>query len=295
MNLDQLDAIANRPGFIAALDQSGGSTPKALKEYGIEPTTYSTEQEMFELIHQMRTRIITSPVFRSDRIIGAILFEGTMDRDIDGMGTAQYLWDKKGIVPFVKVDQGLAEETEGVQLMKPLTRLPSLLERASEKGVFGTKMRSVVKAANREGINRVLDQQFEVAKQILDADLLPIIEPEVDIRSGTREETDALIVAGLEQRLDSLPSGARVVLKLSLPARSGHYRQLMHHQSVARVVALSGGYSRDEAVRFLAENQGVIASFSRALLEGLSASQSAESFDDSLDRTLDFIYATSIT
>lgn len=227
MNLEQLDAIRHRTGFIAALDQSGGSTPKALQEYGISPSAYSTDEEMFALMHEMRTRIITSPAFRGDRIIGAILFEGTMDREIDGISLAEYLWSQKKIVPFVKVDQGLADEVDGVQLMKPLTRLADLLERAAKKGVFGTKMRSVIKEANPGGIDQVLDQQFEVAKQIQDVGFLPIVEPEVDIKSRTRAEADELLVKGLCQRLDDLPSGVHVALKLSLPARAGHDSELI--------------------------------------------------------------------
>ena len=295
MNLDQLDVIVNGAGFIAALDQSGGSTPKALQEYGIARSTYSTDEEMFALVHHMRARVITSPAFRGDRIIGAILFEGTMERKIDGVSSVEYLWNKKKIVPFVKVDQGLAEEVDGVQLMKPLTRLRDLLDRAVAKGIFGTKMRSVVKDANPEGIDQVLDQQFEVAKHVWDFGLLPIIEPEVEIRSSTRAEADELLVTGIQRRLDGLPSGAQVALKLSLPARPGHYGELVQHPAVVRVLALSGGYSRDEAVSVLAENRGVIASFSRALLEGLSTAQSAAEFDAALLETVEAIYRASIT
>jgi fructose-bisphosphate aldolase class I len=295
MNLEQLDVVAHRPGFIAALDQSGGSTPKALQEYGIPSSAFTDDEEMFGLVHEMRTRIITSPAFRADMIIGAILFEGTMDREIEGIGSAEYLWSKKQIVPFVKVDQGLEAEADGVQLMKPLTRLPDLLERAVSKGVFGTKMRSVVKEANPGGIDSILDQQFAVAQQILDAGLLPIIEPEVDIRSATRAEADEQVVTGIAQRLDQLPDGARVVLKLSLPARPGHYSDLVAHPKVVRVVALSGGFPRDEAVRELAKNPAVIASFSRALLEGLSADQDAADFDAALGETVEAIYRASAT
>jgi fructose-bisphosphate aldolase class I len=242
----------------------------------------------------MRARIITSPAFRGDRIIGAILFEGTMEREIDGIDSAEYLWNKK-IVPFVKVDQGLADEADGVQLMKPLTRLGNLLDRAAARGIFGTKMRSVVKDANPEGIDRVLDQQFEVAKEIWDVGLLPIIEPEVDIHSSSRAEADELLVAGIHRRLDGLPWGAQVALKLSLPARPGHYSKLVQHAAVVRVLALSGGYSRYEAVAVLAENLGVIASFSRALLQGLSAAQSAAEFDAALLETVEAIYLASTT
>ena len=295
MNLDQLDVIVNGAGFIAALDQSGGSTPKALQEYGIARSTYSTDEEMFALVHQMRARVITSPAFRGDRIIGAILFEGTMERKIDGVSSVEYLWNKKKIVPFVKVDQGLAEEVDGVQLMKPLSRLRDLLDRAVAKEIFGTKMRSVVKDANPEGIDQVLDQQFEVAKHVWDFGLLPIIEPEVEIRSSTRAEADELLVTGIQRRLDGLPSGAQVALKLSLPARPGLYGELVQHPAVVRVLALSGGYSRDEAVSVLAENRGVIASFSRALLEGLSTAQSAAEFDAALLETVEAIYRASIT
>jgi fructose-bisphosphate aldolase class I len=295
MNPDQLDVIANGSGFIAALDQSGGSTPKALQEYGVDPSAYSTDEEMFALVHQMRARIMASPAFRGDRIIGAILFEGTMEREIDGMGSVEYLWRKKKIVPFVKVDQGLADEVDGVQLMKPLSHLVRLLDRATAKGIFGTKMRSVVKDANSEGIDKVLDQQFEVADQVRDVGLLPIIEPEVDIRSSTRAEADELLVAGIHRRLGRLPTGAQIALKLSLPARPGHYSELVEHPAVVRVLALSGGYSRDEAVAVLADNRGVIASFSRAFLQGLSAAQSAAEFDAALLETVEAIYMASTT
>ncbi len=295
MNQDQLDIVATKPGFIAALDQSGGSTPKALKQYGIEPTEYSSDDEMFDLVQQMRARIISSAAFSSDKIIGAILFEGTMDREIDGIGSAQYLWERKGIVPFVKVDQGLADEADDVQLMKPLTKLDGLLARAVDKGVFGTKMRSVIKAANPAGIDKILDQQFDVAKTILAADLLPIVEPEVDIRSTTRAKADELLVNGVRERLDALPNGSRVALKLSLPVEPGHYSDLVKHPAVVRVVALSGGFTREEAVRDLAKNPGVSASFSRALLEGLTAQQSPAEFDAMLSNSVEEIYAASAT
>ena len=294
MDQEQLEIVRTGRGFFAALDQSGGSTPKALQEYGLEESDWSSEEEMFDLVQAMRARIITSPVFTGERVLATILFEGTMDRDVDGVGSAEYLWMRKRIVPLVKVDQGLADATDGVQLMKPLDRLPGLLGRARDRGVFGTKMRSVVKEAVPVGIDRVLDQQFEVGRQILDAGLLPVLEPEVDIRSVTRAEADELLVDGITRRLDALPSGTQVALKLSLPARSGHYSGLMAHPGVARVVALSGGYHRDEACLHLRENPGLIASFSRALLEGLAAQQSQEEFDRALGEAVEQIWAASV-
>lgn len=293
MDAEQLEVFRRGAGFVAALDQSGGSTPKALREYGIEPSQYRNEAEMFDLVHAMRARVATSPAFTGDRVLAAILFEGTMDRSIDGLSSADYLWTRKRIVPFVKVDQGLADQADGVQLMKPLTRLTELLRRARDKAVFGTKMRSVVHQADPAGIEAVLEQQFEAARLISAAGLLPIVEPEVTITSPSRAEADTLLVEGIGRRLDDVPADSPVALKLSLPARPGHYGELVAHPSVARVLALSGGYRRSEAVRHLAENPGVIASFSRALLEGLSARQSDTEFDDVLRAAVDEIYAAS--
>ena len=293
MDQEQLEIVRTGRGFFAALDQSGGSTPKALLEYGLSESDWSSDEEMFDLVHAMRARIIASPVFSGDRIIATILFEGTMDRTVDGVGSAEYLWTRKRIVPFVKVDQGLADVEDGVQPMKPLDRLAGLLARAREQGVFGTKMRSVIKEAVPVGIDRVLDQQFEVARLILHAGLLPVLEPEVDIRSATRAKADELLVAGITRRLDALPPGSMVALKLSLPARPGHYDDLMGHPGVVRVVALSGGYSRRDACSRLRENPGLIASFSRALLEGLSAQQTPEEFDAELGKAVQEIWSAS--
>jgi fructose-bisphosphate aldolase class I len=291
----QLKKIQTAPGFIAALDQSGGSTPKALKLYGVMENEYSGEAEMFDKVHAMRTRIITSKVFNGDRVLGAILFEGTMDRDIEGMGTAKYLWEKKQVVPFLKIDKGLAELKDGVQLMKPNPDLGKLLERAKQKGVFGTKMRSVIQDANAAGIKAVVEQQFQVGKQILAAGLVPIIEPEVDIKSATKAECEKLLLAELVRQLDALPAGQKVMLKLTLPSQDDFYKGLVAHKNVLRVVALSGGYTRDEANKMLARNHGMIASFSRALSEGLSAKQTPEAFDDMLDRSIQSIFEASKT
>jgi fructose-bisphosphate aldolase class I len=291
----QLKKIQTAPGFIAALDQSGGSTPKALKLYGVMENEYSGEAEMFDKVHAMRTRIITSKVFNGDRVLGAILFEGTMDRDIEGMGTAKYLWEKKQVVPFLKIDKGLAELKDGVQLMKPNPDLGKLLERAKPKGVFGTKMRSVIQDANAAGIKAVVEQQFQVGKQILAAGLVPIIEPEVDIKSATKAECEKLLLAELVRQLDALPAGQKVMLKLTLPSQDDFYKGLVAHKNVLRVVALSGGYTRDEANKMLARNHGMIASFSRALSEGLSAKQTPEAFDDMLDRSIQSIFEASKT
>ena len=295
MDEQQRTKIAEGAGFIAALDQSGGSTPKALRLYGIDESRYGNDAEMFDLIHEMRTRIITSPSFTGDRIIGTILFEGTMDRDIDGLGAAEYVWRRKQIVPFLKVDKGLADEQEGVRLMKPMPGLPDLLARATAKGVFGTKMRSVVTLADERGIAANLDQQFEIARQILTAGLVPIIEPEVDIHSPQKEQAEGLVTAGLAERLDTLPEGAQVIFKLTLPSVDGCYSGLVADPRVLRVVALSGGYTRDESCRLLARNPGVTASFSRALTEGLSVGQSAAEFDRTLDEAIAEIYAAAIT
>ncbi len=295
MNQDQLRKIREDDGFIAALDQSGGSTPRALAAYGIEESAYSTEDEMFDLVHAMRTRIITSPSFGGDRILGAILFEMTMDRDIDGVGTAQYLWEQKGVVPFLKVDKGLAAEEDGVQMMSPIDGLGELLERAKAKGVFGTKMRSVIKRANQAAVDAIVDQQFEVGRTILDAGLVPIIEPEVDIHAPDKEEAEDLLKAAILRNLEAVPDGRQIMLKLTIPSKDDLFADLVAHPKVLRVVALSGGYTRDEANERLARNHGVVASFSRALAEGLSAQQSDDEFDAALDASIASIYKASIT
>ncbi|MEY3362918.1 MAG: hypothetical protein RLZZ538_461 [Actinomycetota bacterium] len=294
-NSQQLERIRNGKGFIAALDQSGGSTPKALSLYGIAETEYSGEAQMFDLIHAMRTRMMKSPAFSGDRVLGAILFEGTMDREIDGVGSAQYLWDKKQVIPFLKVDKGLAEESNGVQVMKPMPELDVLLTRAVAKGIFGTKMRSVIKLANRDGIAAVVAQQFAVGRQIIAHGLVPIIEPEVDIQSPQKAEAEAMLRDAIAAELDKQPSSQPVMLKLTLPSTANFYANLIAHPSVLRVVALSGGYSRDDANQKLSENHGMIASFSRALTEGLSAKQSDAEFNAMLDATIAGIYAASIT
>ncbi|MDI3382038.1 fructose bisphosphate aldolase [Xenophilus aerolatus] len=295
MNKEQLDKVASGKGFIAALDQSGGSTPKALKLYGVEESAYKNEAEMFDLVHAMRARIVGSPAFNGERVLGAILFEMTMDRQFDGQDAAAYLWEKKQVVPFLKVDKGLADEADGVQLMKPMPGLDSLLARAAAKGVFGTKMRSVVNAANAKGIDAVVAQQFEVGKQILAAGLMPIIEPEVNIKATDKKEAEALLKAAILKQLDALGADQTVMLKLSIPTVDGFYSELVQHPKVVRVVALSGGYSRDESNAMLAKNPGVIASFSRALTEGLSAQQSDAEFDAALDKAVESIYRASIT
>jgi len=282
-------------GFIAALDQSGGSTPKALRLYGIEEDQYSGEAEMFDRIHEMRSRIITSPAFNGDRILGAILFEMTMDRQVEGRDTAEYLWQEKQVVPFLKVDKGLADEADGAQLMKPIPELEALLARARAKGVFGTKMRSVIKLADQAGVDAVVDQQFEVGRQILAAGLVPIIEPEVDIKSPQKAEAEALLKAGIRRQLDSIEDGQVIMLKLTLPEQDGFYRELVDHPKVLKVVALSGGYSREEANERLARNHGVVASFSRALTEGLTAQQTDDEFNASLDGAIKSIYEASLT
>jgi fructose-bisphosphate aldolase, class I len=292
---DMLSKIRSGNGFIAALDQSGGSTPKALKLYGLDESSYSGEQEMFDRIHEMRSRIITSPAFNGDRIIGAILFEMTMDRQIEGKGSAEYLWQDKGVVPFLKVDKGLADEADGAQVMKPMPDLDALLERAKTHQVFGTKMRSVIKLANGTGVDAVVGQQFEVGRRILDAGLIPIIEPEVDIKSPEKAEAETLLKTGILSELASLPDGRQIMLKLTLPETDGFYSELVEHPKVLRVVALSGGYSREDANARLARNHGVVASFSRALTEGLSAQQSDDEFNKTLDATIASIYAASIT
>ncbi len=295
MDAAQLTRIATARGFVAALDQSGGSTPGALTRYGIPPDAYSGDAEMFELIHAFRTRIMTSSVFTGDKVLAAILFEQTMDRDIDDIAVPDYLWDVKEVVPFVKVDRGLAEAADGVRLMKPMPDLDALLERATARHIFGTKMRSLVQAGNRAGIDAVLDQQFEIGTRILAAGLMPILEPEVDINAPDKPIAEAMVTAGVLDRLATLPEGARVMLKLTIPTEANLYAELIRHPSVLRVVALSGGYSRDEANRRLAANHGLIASFSRALTEGLRVDMSDAAFDAALAASIGAIYAASTT
>ncbi len=295
MNQQHFDKVKSRQGFIAALDQSGGSTPKALAAYGVGEDEYRNDVEMFDRIHEMRTRIITSPAFTGDKVLGAILFEDTMDRQIDGRGTAEYLWAEKRVVPFLKVDKGLAEEADGVQVMKPIPGLDELLARAVDKGVFGTKMRSVVKVADQAGIDAIVDQQFEVGRRIVAAGLVPILEPEIDIHSPSKAEAETLLHDGIAARLDQLGDDELVMLKLTLPETDDLYRDLVEHPNVVAVVALSGGYSRDEANARLARNHGVIASFSRALTETLTAQQSDDEFDAELAEAIDSIYQASIT
>ena len=287
--------IKTQPGFLAALDQSGGSTPKALASYGIKEGAWSNDEQMFGLVHQMRARIITSPSFNGDRILGAILFEGTMDRDIEGKSTADYLWNVKRVVPFLKVDKGLAAEKDGAQVMKPMPDLPALLNRAVSKRIFGTKMRSVINQANAAGVKAVVDQQFEVGAQILAAGLVPIIEPEVDIHCPDKAGAEALLKSALLDGLGKLPANQIVMLKLTLPTRDDFYTELVKHPKVLKVVALSGGYSRDEGNRLLRRNHGIVASFSRALVEGLSAQQSDGEFDGELDVAIQSIYEASVT
>ena len=282
-------------GFVAALDQSGGSTPKALAGYGVSEDQYKNEAEMFDLVHAMRSRIITSPAFTSKHILAAILFEKTMDRTIEDLYTGDYLWEKKGIVPILKVDKGLEEVSEGVQLMKPITDLDSKLNRAREKNIFGTKMRSVIKSANPEGIKKNIEQQFYYGKIILAAGLVPILEPEVDIKSVDKAESEKLMKLEIWENLKGLSEGEQIMLKLSIPDEDNFYHDLIEHPRVMRVVALSGGYSREEAVTKLAQNTGLIASFSRALLEGLTASQSDQEFNTMLGKSIEEIYEASIT
>lgn len=295
MNPDMLTRMRDGKGFVAALDQSGGSTPKALRLYGIEEDAYSGDAAMYDLIHQMRTRIMTSPVFNGDRILGAILFEMTMDRQVEGLGSAEYLWTRKQVVPFLKVDKGLADAADGAQVMKPMPDLDALLARALEHGVFGTKMRSVIQLANPAGIGAVVDQQFEIGHRILSSGLVPIIEPEVDIHSPEKQAAEDLLKAALVTHLDAVPEGQQVMLKLTLPSTDDFYLDLVNHPRVLRVVALSGGYSRAEADALLRANHGVIASFSRALTEGLSAQQTDEEFNATLDATIQSVYDASIT
>ena len=292
---EKIEKMRNGKGFIAALDQSGGSTPKALKLYGIEESAYKNDAEMFDLIHQMRTRIIKSPAFNEHKILGAILFEQTMDNKIDGKYTAEYLWEEKRILPFLKVDKGLENlDEDGVQLMKPISNLADLLKRANEHHVFGTKMRSVVKKASKTGIARIVDQQFEVAAQIIAAGLIPIIEPEVDINIADKAEAEAILREEILKHLDKLPATSDVMLKLTLPTVANFYEPLTKHPRVVRVVALSGGYSREKSNEILAQNHGVIASFSRALSEGLSAQQSDAEFNKTLADSIESIYEASI-
>jgi fructose-bisphosphate aldolase class I len=293
MNKEMAAQAAKKDGFIAALDQSGGSTPKALKLYGVDESAWSSEAEMFDLVHKMRTRIIKSPAFTGDKVMGAILFEQTMDRDIDGIPTAQYLWEKRHVVPFLKVDKGLADTTDGVKLMKPMPDLDALLKRAVAKGIFGTKMRSVIDAANPKGIAAVVDQQFEVGKQILSYGLVPIIEPEVTISIPDKAAAEDILLAEIRKHLDQVPEGKQVMLKLTLPSKANLYKPLIDDPRVMRVVALSGGYSRDDANEKLRHNVGMIASFSRALTEGLSASQSDAEFNAELASTIDSIFQAS--
>ncbi len=295
MNQEQLARMRSGDGFIAALDQSGGSTPKALRLYGIEENEYSGDAQMFDLIHGMRSRMVTSPSFGGNRVLGAILFEGTMDRDIEGLGSADYLWKTKGVIPFLKIDKGLADDADGVQLMKPMPELDALLAKGVSKGIFGTKMRSVIKEANKAGIDAVVAQQFAVGRQILAAGLVPIIEPEVDINSATKKEAEVLLKAALLAELDAQPADQPVMLKLTLPEVDDFYQELVKHPSVLRVVALSGGYSREESNQRLSRNHGVIASFSRALTEGLSAKQSEAEFNATLDSTIQGIFDASRT
>ena len=295
LNEQQLQKMKSHPGFIAALDQSGGSTPKALALYGIKEGAWSNEDEMFAIVHQMRTRMITSPSFNGERIIGSILFENTMDRDINGQPTANYLWNVKAVVPFLKVDKGLDTEKDGVQLMKPMPALAALLEKAKSKRIFGTKMRSVIKQANEARIKDVVNQQFELAAQIIAAGLMPIVEPEIDIHCPEKARAEELLKAAILEKLNQLPKDQMVMLKLTLPEQPNFYADFVKHPRVLRVVALSGGYSRDEANNRLRRNRGVVASFSRALAEGLSAQQSAAEFNATLDKSIQSIFEASNT
>ena len=294
-NADQLQKIKTAPGFIAALDQSGGSTPTALGLYGVTPEAWSNDEEMYTVVHAMRTRIMTSPSFGGDRILGAILFENTMDRQVEGQSTASYLWEVKNVVPFLKVDKGLADITDGAQVMNPMPELDSLLEKAKAAGIFGTKMRSVVKEANEAGVNAVVDQQFEIGRRIVAAGLIPIIEPEVDIHCPDKAAAEDLLFAAIMKHLNALNADEVVMLKLTLPEKDGLYADCIAHPNVARVVALSGGYSREEANDRLSRQIGMVASFSRALSEGLNAQQSTDEFDTTLDTSIASITAASAT
>jgi fructose-bisphosphate aldolase class I len=295
MNQQMFDQVKAGKGFIAALDQSGGSTPKALKLYGIDESEYSGDAAMFDLIHQMRSRLIKSKVFNGERIVGAILFEMTMERQIDGIGSAEFLWNKKKIVPFLKIDNGLAAESNDVQLMKPIPELSARIAAANKHGVFGTKMRSVINLANTAGIEAVVSQQFEIGKEIIAGGLIPIIEPEVNIKSEQKAQAEEILKSSLVNHLNKLGENQTVMLKLSLPTKPNLYQELVNHPRVLKVVALSGGYSRDDANKMLADNNGVIASFSRALTEGLSAKQSDDQFDAMLDSTIQSIFNASVT
>ncbi|MFQ3207577.1 MAG: fructose-bisphosphate aldolase class I [Glaciecola sp.] len=292
---DMLAKVKNKVGFIAALDQSGGSTPKALKLYGVDESAYTNDEEMFTCVHQMRTRIMTSPAFTGERVLGAILFENTLDRDVEGLSSAHYLWQQKNVVPFLKVDKGLEDEANGAQLMKPIAGLDDLLAKANAQDVFGTKMRSVVKLANEVGVNAVVAQQFAVAKQILAAGLVPIIEPEIDINSPEKAQAEALLKAAILKELDALSDDQHVMLKLTLPESANFYKNCIEHPKVIKVVALSGGYSRDVANQKLSENKGMIASFSRALTQGVSFQQSDDEFNATLNNSIEGIYQASIT
>jgi fructose-bisphosphate aldolase class I len=295
VNEEQLQKIKTAPGFVAALDQSGGSTPKALRLYGIEENTWSSDEEMFTIVHQMRTRIITSPAFNGERIIGAILFENTMDREIEGRPTAEYLWNVKRVVPFLKVDKGLAAEKDGVQLMKPMQTLDRLLDKAKAKHIFGTKMRSVIKQADETGIKDIVIQQFEIGQQITSADFVPILEPEIDIRCPEKAQAEQLLKTAILEKLNELPAGQFVMLKLTLPEQDDFYADFVKHPKVVRVVALSGGYSREEANKRLRKQHGVVASFSRALVEGLTAQQSDAEFNAVIDKSIQSIFDASNT
>lgn len=294
MNIEQLNRMKSDKGFIAALDQSGGSTPKALKAYGVNEDAYSNEDEMFTLVHEMRTRIVTAPAFTKERILGAILFKATMEREVNGKATADFLWEEKGIVPFLKIDSGLADKENGVRMLKPMPELDTLLDRAVEKNIFGTKMRSVIYEMNEEGLEAIVAQQFEVAKQIMAKGLVPIIEPEVDIHSENKAEIEVALEQELAAHLDQLADDQLVILKLTLPETDNLYGNLAQHKNVVRVVALSGGYSREEANSRLSRNRNMIASFSRALAEGLSANQSDEEFNATIAKSIEAIYEASI-
>jgi fructose-bisphosphate aldolase class I len=295
MNQEQLSRMKNDQGFIAALDQSGGSTPKALLAYGVAEDAYTNEDEMFDLVHEMRTRIMTSPSFGKEKVLGAILFKATMERQVEGKDTADYLWEEKGVVPFLKIDSGLAEMEDGVQLLKPMPALDELLDRANEKHIFGTKMRSVIHQLNEDGISAVVNQQFEIAKQIIAKGLVPIIEPEVNINAENKAEIEAVLAKEIMTHLNLLGENELVMLKLTLPEQDNLYADLIAHSNVVRVVALSGGYSRDEANERLSRNNAMIASFSRALAQDLRATQSQEEFDESLGQAIESIYHASIT
>ncbi|WP_054252590.1 fructose bisphosphate aldolase [Neofamilia massiliensis] len=294
MNREQLDIIKNKKGFIAALDQSGGSTPKALAAYGISEDAYKDTDEMFDLVHEMRTRIIKSQAFNSEKIIGAILFEQTIDRKIDDKYTGDYLWEEKGIVPFLKVDKGLAEVSNGVQLMKDIDNLDELIKRANDRHIFGTKMRSVIQEANEKGIKDIIDQQFEIGQRIFDGGLMPILEPEVSINSKTKKEAEAIMKEEILKHLDALKGDTKVMLKLTIPTEDDFFREIIDHDRVIRVVALSGGYTRDDANKKLEKNPGLIASFSRALVSEVRASQSDEDFEAEMKKSVDSIYQASI-